>query len=567
MDVRLWSRRLNLILTISLVVGVSLVGRLYQKSIVEHAQSVKAAGNQYAFRQEVFGRRGDILLFDTALGRTFPVAQNERRFQVLVVPKNVNEKRQSAQKLAKVLGLEEAKLYETLNTDKKYAPPIKRRIDRTEADKVAELKLSGVYIQPESVRTYPEQTLASQLLGFVNLSDQGNYGIEGTYDAILKGSSGYRVGEKDNRGQLITLEDEVEAKNGADIVLTLDRDIQHFVERSLADAVKKFEADSGSVVIINPKTGAIIAMAAVPNYNPNQFNTIDDPAKFVNPTVASVWEPGSIAKPLIMAMAIDKDLVEPDTKSTFGASVRVGNHEIFTAEKKAFGEQTMTQVLENSDNVGMVWVADKLGNQNEYEGLKKFGFGEAPDIKLQNVVNGTVPALKTWNDIGRANMAFGQGFSCTPLQMVMAYGALANQGKLMAPSIVAEIRDSNGILAKTEPKEVRQVVSPDTANALVTMLESVVVHGHAKRAGVAGFRVGGKTGTAQVPNPDGGYFEDRHIGSLAGFFPLSDPQYAMVVKLDQPKTVKFAESSAGPTFGEIAKWILLHKQLKPDGAS
>lgn len=564
MDSRIWSRRLSLLLVISGLIGISLFGRLFQKSVLDHPTSAKAAASQYAFRQEVTGQRGSILVKDSDSDRYFPLAENEKRYQVSVIPANIKNKADVAQKLAKLLQLDETKLAETINSNKKYAPPIKRRLTRPEADRVAELDLVGVIIQPESIRVYPEQSLASQLLGFVNAEDNGNYGIEGAFDTTLKGSSGYRVGEKDIRGQLITLQDEVAAKNGSSIVLTLDRDIQHYVEQSLAKAIETFKADSGSVVIVNPKTGAIVAMASWPSFNPNEYNKVDDPAKFVNPAVASVWEPGSIAKPLIMALAIDKGVVEPDTKSVFGASVKVLGHEIFTAEKKAFGEQTMTQVLENSDNVGMVWVAEKLGKESEHEGLKNFGFGEVPSIKWGNIVTGRLPALKNISDLDRATLSFGQGFSATPLQMAMAYAALANDGDLMQPYIVSEIRDTTGVLSKTEPKKVRSVVSPDTAQKVSLMLESVVVHGHAKRAGVAGFRVGGKTGTAQVPDPSGGYYADRHIGSLAGYFPLSNPQYAMVVKLDQPKTVQFAESSAGPTFGEIAKWILLHKQSTPD---
>lgn len=564
MDVLEWQKRLTLILGTSFLIGLSIIGRLYQKSIAEHTTSVKAAESQYAFRQAVMGERGKILVKDGRNGY-FALAQNELRHLVLAVPINIKDPSATAKALAPKLGIEESKIFDAINNKKAYVPPLKHGLTRQEADAIKALKLKGIILQAESVRTYPEGDLASQTLGFVNAEGKGNYGVEGAYDTILKGAQGYRVGEKDNAGRLITLEDEVEAKNGSDIVLTIDRDIQHYVELSLAESVKRYEADGGSVVIVNPKTGAIVAMATTPTYNPNEYSQVKDQATFVNPVLSSVWEPGSIAKPLVMALAIDKGLVEPDTKETFGASVKVLNHEIFTAEKKAFGEQTMTQVLENSDNVGMVWIADKLGNQAEYDGLKSFGISEAPTIKLSNVVGGSMPALKNWNDLSRANLSFGQGFSSTPLQMALAYGALANGGKLMQPYVVDEVRDELGALTKTEPKVVRQVVSPDTSRKVSTMLESVVINGHAKRAGVAGYRVGGKTGTAQVPDPTGGYYEDRHIGSLAGYFPLSNPQYAMVVKLDSPKTVKFAESSAGPTFGEIAKWILLHKQVRPDG--
>lgn len=558
-----WQKRLSIIFMIGGFLFVSLLGRLYQKAVSEHSNIVQAAEHQYAYRKEIIGKRGQILVKDTD-GSYFPLAYNERRYQVLAVPINISNPKETAAKLAPVIGVEEKVIFEAINNKKPYVPPLKRRLTSDQRDKVKALKLTGIMLLPELVRTYPEQALASQVLGFVNAEDKGNYGVESAFDSVLRGSTGYQVGEKDNQGRLINVDDEVQAKQGTDIILTIDREIQHFVEKALAEAVKKFEADSGSVVIVEPKTGAIISMAATPTYNPNEYFNVEDQAKFMNPVTEAVWEPGSIAKPLIMALAIDKKLVEPDTQETFGASVKVQGYDIWTAEKKAFGLQTMTQVLENSDNVGMVWVSDKLGNKDEYEGLKNFGVGEVTDLNGANIVPGYLPGLKDWTDIGRANMSFGQGFSSTPLQMAMAYAALANDGVLMQPYLVAEVRDEKGVLSQTQPKEVRRVVTSETAQKVSKMLESVVEHGHAKRAGVSGYRVGGKTGTAQISDPEGGYLEDYFVGSLAGYFPLSAPKYAMVVKLDKPKNVKFAESSAGPTFGEIAKWILIHKQITPD---
>lgn len=566
MDFRQWYKRLSYILLVYGLILISLVGRLYQKSVIEHGEIVQAAENQYAFRKEVVGQRGSIVV-DDHKGALYPLANNERRYQVLVIPPQIKNAREVANKLAPIVGVSEQDIFTKIDTKKPYVPPIQRRLSREQADQIAGLKLHGVSLLPEYIRTYPEQGLASQLLGFVNAEGKGNYGIEGAYDLTLKGSSGYRTGEKDIRGRLISLDDEVAAKDGNTVMLTIDREIQFFVEKSLADSIKKYEADGGSVVIVNPKTGAIVAMASSPGFNPNKYNEVksDQQQLFLNPAVSSAWEPGSIMKPIVMALAMDKGHVEPDTKSVFAASVKVLNHEIFTAEKKAFGEETMTQVLENSDNVGMVWVADKLGNQDFHDALSKLGFGKEPDIKLGNVSAGSLPALKTWNDLTRATISFGQGVSTTPLQMVMAYAAMANQGKAMQPYVVQEVIDDQGqTVAKSTPQENGQVMSAETSKKIGDMLESVVLRGHGKRAQVKGYRIGGKTGTAQVVKPEGGYYEDRHIGSFAGYFPITDPQYAMVVKLDNPRNVEFAESSAAPTFGEIAGWILHQKQIKQD---
>ncbi len=564
MDNQEWQKRLSSILIISGLLALSIAGRLYQKTVLDHKAIAAEAESQYAYRKEVVGQRGDIVLKDG--DSYYPIASNERRYQVLVVPNNIKDPADTAKKLAPVLQLPESDLAAKINTKRLYIPPIKHFVSREDADKIAALKLRGVLLLPELMRTYPEQGLAAQVLGFVNAEGKGNYGVEGAFDSVLQGISGYKMGEKDNQGRLIQIGEEVKAKDGAKLVLTLDREIQHYIEGALAAAVKDFEADSGTVIITKPKTGEIVAMASVPSFNPNAYNEIPtgQQSVFLNPAISSAWEPGSIMKPIIMALAIDKKLIEPETKGVFTASVRVLNHDIYTAEKKAYGEETMTQVLENSDNVGMVWIGDKLGTQGQYEGLKNFGFGVVPDFELGNVAGGSLPALKTWNDLTRATTSFGQGISVTPLQMVMAYGALANKGIMMKPYIVAQANDDKGALSTTQPKELGHIVSEETSQKVGLMLESVVLKGHGKRAAVAGYRVGGKTGTAQVPKPGGGYYEDRHDGSFAGYFPISDPQYAMVVRINNPKKTKFAESSAGPTFGDIAGWILRQKQVKPD---
>ncbi len=566
MDLREWNKRIGYVIMITGLILVSFIGRLYQKSVIEHATKVQAAEHQYTSRKEVIGQRGQIVVPTNGGTTFFPLATNERRYQVLAVPKNIKDPKKTAQLLAPILSVSEEELRSKIDNDKLYIPPLQRRLTREQADKVADLKLRGVLLLPELVRTYPENSLAAQVMGFVNNDGQGNYGLEQAYDFALRGSEGYQVAQKDNQGRLIRLGDEVKAKDGSTLVLTIDRELQYYTEKALAESVDKYAADGGSVVILDPKTGAILAMANYPTYDPNNFRDVskDNQGVFINAAVSEVWEPGSTMKPLVMALAIDDKLVEPDTKETFGASIRVLNHDIYTAEKKAFGTETMTQVLENSDNVGMVWISNKLGNDKEYEGLKKFGFGAPPDIKFKNVVGGYLPNVKSWNDLTRATISFGQGVSISPLQLAVAYGSLANNGVMMKPYIVSSVLSGDEVLDKVEPKEVGRVVSEETSKKLGVMLESVVLNGHGKRAKVPGYRIGGKTGTAQVPNPQGGYYDDRHIGSFAGYFPISNPRYAMVVKLNNPKNVEFAESSAAPTFGQIATWVLSHRQVPQD---
>lgn len=565
MDYSETQRRISIIGILGGIALVTYIGRLYQKTVLEYGQTVQAAESQYAYRKEVDGLRGDIVVRSSD-GTYFPLATNERRYQVVVIPNHVTGPEETANKLASILAISQDEIFEKINNKKFYIPPIKRRLDRITADRVASQKLNGVILQPELIRTYPEGPLASQVVGFVNFDGQGNYGIEGGYDDVLRGESGYQIGEKDNQDRPITLSDEVKAKPGATIILTLNRQIQFITEKFLQTAVEEFKTDEGTIIIVNTKTGQIVAMATKPDFNPNEFNTVktEEQSRYNNAAIASVWEPGSIMKSIIMALALDKKLVEPDTKQEFGASVRVLNHTIYTAEKKAFGLETMTQVLENSDNVGMVWVSDKLGNESLYEGLKHFGFGESSKIDIKNSAGGSLPPIKQWNDLTRATISFGQGISVTPLQMVMAYAALANKGVEMQPYLVDEVFDDRGTLIKTEPKEVGRIVSEEASSKISVMLESVVQHGHGKRAGVDGYRIAGKTGTAQVAKPEGGYYDDRHIGSFVGYFPVSEPRYAMIVVLKNPKGVEFAESSAAPVFGKIAQWILSAEQVKPD---
>lgn len=543
-----------------------LMCKLFKVSVIDNSNYKVMAESQRIVKKQIYAKRGEILVNDLSDNKYYKLATSEEKYSISVVPKNLSDKRQTANELASILELDENETFNTINNDKLYVPPLKRRVDLNIAEKIANLDITGVLILPEEVRVYPEDNLASHILGFVNNDNDGKYGVEGYYNDELKGHGGIVIGEKDALGDLISLDAANQAvQDGTDLVLTIEHNVQFMAEQKLRQSIEKYQADSGSIIIMDPKTGAILAMAGDKSFNPNKFNEVkqEDQNVFLNPTISNVWEPGSIVKPLVMAMALNDGKIEPDTEGVFSNMTVVQGYEIHTAQDKAFGRETMTQCLENSDNVCMVWIADKLGNEAMYNYFDSFGFNKKTGIELTGETTGSMLKLKDWRDINRATQSFGQGISSTPLQLLSAIAAIANNGKLTKPYIVDKMIKYNGEEIKITPKEVKEVISTEAAAKLKGMMVSVVERGHGKRAGVEGYSVAGKTGTAQVPNPQGGYYEDQHVGSFAGFFPAENPQFAMLVKLDNPKNVEWAESSAAPTFGEMAKYLLTYYEIPP----
>lgn len=555
-----WQKRLSLLLGFFLLISAVLFFRLFQKQILEHSNYSAQAEDQYIIKKNLPAERGKIYSSDL-----YPLAANKQFFQVLAVPKNVKDPDKTAKSLASILEIKQSDLFELINNDKPYIPPLKHGLTEEQGDRIANLKLKGVIVLPESRRFYPEGSMASNILGFVNDSNQGQYGLEGYYNDELSGTGGQIYAEKDVLGRYFNIGEKVDPKDGSDYVLTIDRNIQFKAEHIIKNAVKKYQADSGSIIIIEPKTSAVLSMATSPTYDPNEFNKVskEDQDIFNNSIISKPWEPGSVFKPLIMAAAINEGLIQPDTKETFANKVTVDSYEIHTSTDEAYGEETMTQVLENSDNVAMVWISEKLGKDPEYKYLKDFGFGRKLGIELDTENPGDVLDVKKWSNTQRATISFGQGIATTPLQLVNAIGVIANGGILMKPYIVSEVQDSDGKKDASSPQEVKRVLNTDVAAKVKDMLVSVVVNGHGKKAGVEGYKVAGKTGTAQVPAPGGGYYKDRHIGSFVGFAPADDPKFVMLVKLDQPKNVDWAESSAAPTFGEMASWLLDYFRVPP----
>jgi cell division protein FtsI/penicillin-binding protein 2 len=432
--------------------------------------------------------------------------------------------------------------------------------DKKESDFI----LPGFGHSMETFRYYPEGNTGSHILGFVGYEGdkkEGRYGLEEFFNEELSGKPGSLKTERDASGDLIIINDRefTRPEPGADLVLTIDRNIQFAACQKLNAAVARHGADGGSVIILEPETGRVIAMCASPDFDPNNYKEISDIKNYNNSGIFSLYEPGSIFKVITMAIGLDQEKITPETTYTDSGVVKIANYEIKNSDLKAHGECTMNKVLEESLNTGVIFVMRKAGAGVFADYVRNFGFGERTGIELSAEGKGDIGnlSLKENRDLYAATASFGQGVSATPLQMVTAYAAIANGGALMKPYIVKEVLRPNGEKITAGAKEIRRVISERASALLSGMMVNVVENGHGKKAGVKGYYVAGKTGTAQVPRSDGrGYEANSHIGSFAGFAPVNDPKFAMIVKIDHPRDVEWAESSAAPLFGEIAEYIL-----------
>ncbi len=575
-----FSRRVTAYAVACLLFALLVVGRLYQVTILKHGLYLVLAQDQRGHSQQLLANRGDILISDLYSEKPYTVATNVEKNMVYVVPSAIVDANKAAATLGPILNMAVPDLYTKITTPNRSYIPLQHGLTDSQSQAIQQLNLTGVYLSPEGTRVYPEGTLLSQVIGFESYTAQsgdekiGRYGLEKEYQTALAGTDGSLVTETSSgiqginalHGILSGGQQFTPPTDGSNLVLSIDRSIQHEAESVISAAVQKHGADSGSVIVADPKTGAILAMAGYPDFDPNNYNTVTDQSTFLNAATMENYEPGSTFKAVTMAAALDAGAVTPTTTYNNTDSVVVNGATIRNAEHTDIGQVTMTQVIDHSLNTGAIFAENELGNTNFIDYVKKFGFGKATNIDLtENVGDLSLISstnLATHPQVQFDTASFGQGITVTPIQLVQAYMAMANKGTMMQPYIVDSIVHPDGAVQKTQPKVAGQPISANTASEISAMLVDDVENGYGKEAGVAGYYLGGKTGTAQVA-VNGKYLPDDNIGSFIGYGPIEDPKFVILVIVNRPRDVAFAETTADPAFHDIASFILNYYQIAP----
>jgi len=543
--------------------------RLFWLQVVRAADYKAMALNIHGMLKELEPRRGEIFLQSTVNNQTVlrPIATSRNLYDVYAVPLEIENPEDAAKKISELLELDFETLKERFSKEGDPYEPVIEKIDEDKSKLVTALGIKGIALTSQSARYYPDKDLFSHLLGFVGLKDDekvGQYGLEQYFDKTLRGEKGYLAADKDAAGNPIAVSGLTQkaAVDGANLVLTIDYQIQYTACDELKKAVAKYGAAAGSVIVMDPKTGALLALCNYPNFDPNEYGKVKEANVFVDHAVVDTYEPGSIFKPLVMSAAIDQGILTPDSTYNDTGEVKIGSYTIHNSDNKGHGVQNMIGVLEKSLNTGMVFVGQQVGRETLKKYLQNYGFGQAIEIESPGEGKGDISSLNKKPETYLATASFGQGLTVTPLQMVAAFGALANQGKMMKPYLVNEIQYSATHQTKTETKMLQQVISPAAATTISAMLVDVVDRGYGNKAYMPGYYIAGKTGTAEVASK--GKYSDRTIQSFIGYGPIKNPRFVMLVKLDEPTNSRFAESSATPTFRNIAEFILNYYEVPPD---
>lgn len=619
--------RWRLVVAIVFLLSFSLIGKLFAIQVKDSAIYKAKAANQHEVSSELMPDRGKIYFTERVNGqeKLYSAASSKDMATIYTVPKDVENPQEMAEKfyeffdepdlkaelvkkatttevviatstkdaiisaylkrfdkpgdvyepLNKKLDIENLlKLYSFLSSSSVPVSDLElnnEKIYQKTEDGNKIFKIGGIGFDMNKYRHYPEGEIASHILGYVSYVDQegrGRYGLEEFFDEELFGKYGHLKSEKGGTANSIIVNDReyVAPEAGMDIVLTIDRNIEYFACEKLKESVEKHEASGGTVIVIEPKTGAILAMCSEPDFDPNDYKNVEDISYFANPAILHQYEPGSVFKVITMAAAIDQGKVSPSTIYTDTGEIMINgwpkpirNSDFST--KGAHGVVDMNFVLENSLNTGAIFAMKQTGVDKFAKYVRDFGFGERTGVELGSESLGHIENLmkNRVKEIDAATASFGQGIAVTPLQMVMSYQAIANKGLLMKPYVVKKII-KNGKEESISPKSSRQVISERTAETILGMLVNIVEKGHSKKAAIEGYYAGGKTGTAQIATT-GGYKQGEYVHTFIGMAPIENPAFVMLTKIDSPKDVEYAEGSAVPLWRDIADFILKYYQV------
>ena len=563
-----------------------LVARLAYWQVLQHERIVLLAARQHqvtvrlpAHRGNVLDRAGQILATDT------PV------YDIVALPDVIpaSSREATAGALAPLLGIDSRTIVGKLTMPLKFEY-LKRKVDKDTADKIDGLHLAGIARETDSKRSYlpspdagpalvipagikpltlpGDRSLASNLLGFVNDDNHGQYGIEQFYDHVLNGVDGFESTLKDGAEQTIVLSDRkrVEPRNGQDLVLGIDSQVQYFAEKALAAGVKRTGSESGSVIVMDPRTGAIVAWADYPTFDANRFGQ-SDPAYFTDPIVSSLYEPGSVMKVVTLSGGLDSGAITPTFTFNETGAISVGGYTIHDWDLKPHGNIDMTYVLAHSLNAGAVKVEQMEGGSKFYAYLNNFGIGRVTGIDIAGEVNRQLPPLKDAHASELATASFGQGIAVTPIEMMTALNAIADGGRLVKPHLVTGTRDpGTGVLTPTAVDPGVPAITPATDQQMTQMMVNVVEHGSGWTAKMDGWtnRIAGKTGTANIPEK--GVYTDKVVASFFGFMPAENPRFSMIVIMRKPQGGGFQQEgtfASAPVWKEIAQQILTQWQITP----
>ncbi len=550
--------RIYTIMAVMSAIGLVLVGQLIRWQVIEHHRFIAWAEAEHQDEVVIPPRRGEIR--DRA-GHL--LATDLIEYDVSASPQIISDPGATAGRLAQYLNLSRQELVQRLTEDNVWVP-LENKVSQANGEAILQMDIVGVQLEPSSKRVYPEGDLTAHLVGFVNDNGNGFYGVEGYYDSLLKGKPGLQAGERSPFGDMIPLASShfVPPVAGSTLYLTIDRGIQFLIDQELEKAVRKYRAQGGSVVVLNPKTGAVLGMTSFPKYNPNTYAESSE-YLFSDPTVSEQYEPGSVFKIITMAAGLDAVAVGPMGTIYDGGTIEVGGRVIYNWDRIGHGTVDMTDVLAKSLNVGVAQVAVGLGKERFYTYVKRFGFGRLTDVDLANEGPGTLktPKDSNWHESDLGTNSFGQGIAVTPLQIAGAVAAVANKGMLMKPYVVQRIVDAERAV-DVKPSVVRRAISEETAETLTDMLVEALARADSE-AQLPGYKMAGKTGTAQLPVPDG-YHPTLPRASFAGYLPADDPQLLVLVIIDRPTTSKWGSKTAAPTFSRIAGQLAVMLNIPPD---